>query len=313
MMRNNRFKASVKELDSGIDKASSNIAKLQKMDGHLKKKIYQNENTKVEISVKTKRPQNSRENDWSSILSDSNASEHKIVKKPTPSKKRFVQGTTASKAKTKSGKDTVDQASKLKASKIQALASDPEVGGRFSNRTLQTFLKEMRFAIKHKENSEQISEILDDLEHVATNLNMEEPSAPPSVTHFHGTNVKDLSKEQLLDLSLYKTESKKLKSDIEVLRRSVEKKEKKIQEMNNLLQAKDAELNRMKNAVDKLAENGKEMFKQNASLEEQIQLFQNDNLALKRELYQERLKTSKFEMNFKAMEAERSRLQKDIG
>ena len=84
-------------------------------------------------------------------------------------------------------------------------------------------------------------------------------------------------------------------------------------EMDTLLQAKDAELYQMKNAVDKLAENGNEMFKQNASLEEQIKLLQNDNLTLKRELYQERLKNSKFEMNFKTMEAERSRLQKDIG
>ena len=83
--------------------------------------------------------------------------------------------------------------------------------------------------------------------------------------------------------------------------------------MDTLLQAKDAELYQMKNAVDKLAENGNEMFKQNASLEEQIKLLQNDNLTLKRELYQERLKNSKFEMNFKTMEAERSRLQKDIG
>ena len=312
MMRNNRFKASVKELHSGIDKAQSNIGKLQKMDGHLHKKVFQNENTKVEVHVKTKRPQNSKENDWSSILSDSNASEHKIVKKPALSKKRFVQSTTASKAKTRSGKDTVDQASKSKASKIQPLASDPEVAGRFSNRTLQTFLKEMRLAIKHKENREQISEILNDLEHVATNLNLEEPY-PASVAHMHGSNVKDLSKEQLLDLSMYKTESKKLKSDIEVLRRNVEKKEKKIQEMDNILQAKDAELYQMKIAVDKLADNGNEMFKQNASLEEQIKLLQNDNLSLKRELYQERLKNSKFEMNFKAMEAERSRIQKDIG
>ena len=64
-----RWKSKVSELNSGIDKAHGHIEALKKMDKHLlhKKEIYSNPNTKVEVTVKTKR--SSKENqDWSTLL-----------------------------------------------------------------------------------------------------------------------------------------------------------------------------------------------------------------------------------------------------
>ena len=51
----------------------------------------------------------------------------------------------------------------------------------FPNRTLQIFLKEMRLALKNKESREQVSNILDDLEHIATNLGFEDQKS--ALTH----------------------------------------------------------------------------------------------------------------------------------
>ena len=61
-----RWKSSVKEVNDRTDRFDKNINKLIKADEVMKKKIYSNPNTKVELTVKTKRPNG----DWSSILSD---------------------------------------------------------------------------------------------------------------------------------------------------------------------------------------------------------------------------------------------------
>ena len=172
------WKSKVSELNSGIDKAHGNIEALKKMDKHLmrKKEIYSNPNTKVEVTVKTKR--SSKENqDWSTLLSDSN-DDQKVKKKSVPlNKKRFVQNTKASTAKSK----TVTSRDQIDSKPIKSAKNEYENQQIFPNRTLQIFLKEMRLALKNKESREQVSNILDDLEHIATNLGFEDQKS--ALTH----------------------------------------------------------------------------------------------------------------------------------
>ena len=61
-----KWKSSVKEVDSRINKAQGDINTLTKMDTHLKKKIYSNPTTQVDVVIKSKRNKNQ---DWSTMLS----------------------------------------------------------------------------------------------------------------------------------------------------------------------------------------------------------------------------------------------------
>ena len=64
-----KFKQSVKEISTGLDKAENCINKLNQADNHFKSKIFSDPNTKVDIIVKTRHPKRPSD-DWSSILSD---------------------------------------------------------------------------------------------------------------------------------------------------------------------------------------------------------------------------------------------------
>ena len=64
-----KFKRSVKEISTGLDKAENCINKLNQADNHFKSKIFSDPNTKVDIIVKTRHPKRPSD-DWSSILSD---------------------------------------------------------------------------------------------------------------------------------------------------------------------------------------------------------------------------------------------------
>lgn len=279
------WKASVKEVDSGINKVKKNLDNLIKID-NIRQEIYSNPNTKVEVLVKTRMP---KDKDWSSILSNE---ERAAQKRPKKAERRFAQPTKSSQIKAKRTDDTksVDE------------PDHKDQAHKFSNRTLQIFLKEMRLALKHEDTKGQVAKILDDLEYVAANLDFERRPLQPA-------------QDQLFDVSLYKAEAKKAKSDNEVLKRSLQRLETKTSELEGQVKAKDTKINELKKLISNLTSNNKEMIDlltSKANLEDHLQALEKANVRLQQDLTTEQRKYAFLESKSRSGETEINRLHKII-
>ena len=182
-----KWKSSVNEVNSRINKAHGNINALTKMDTHLKKEIYSNPTTKVDVVIRSKRGKNQ---DWSTMLSESNEVEEPNKKKktaPAVRQKRFAQDTKSSKVKSKGGaglakkdpsKEVTSRPKTNKTDVDHEKTNDLDV--KYPSRTLRIFLKEMRIAWENKEDRDQIPKILNDLEHIASKLDLDSRSGSAS-------------------------------------------------------------------------------------------------------------------------------------
>ncbi len=279
-----KWKSSVKEVNEGVDKVRNQLDSLIKMD-NLKKQIYANPNTKVEVLVKTKRPQE----DWSSILSEASETKPNLHRTKKPNAVRKKKKMTPPKAK--KNLDEVDHKNSVK--------SGGGAGHKFSKRTLQIFLKEMRLALKH-EDSSQLNKILEDLEYVAANLNQVE-AAPEAL--------------EALDVALYKTEAKKAASDCEVLRRNVVKLEAKVAILNSESEAKELKIKELKAIIGRLTSNSNEMLgvlTSKADLEDKLRLVEIASNKKSQEISAEKFKNGQLELKLKASEIEIEKLRKII-
>ena len=278
MAPGSRWKSSVNELSQGFDNVNKHIETLIKMDD-MKKTVYSNPNTQVSVIVKSKKPKN--QESWSSVLSEKQANS-----RPTALRKKATK--KAIKA------DEVD-------SKKEATAQHHK----FSSRTLQIFLKEMRLAMKHQNAKIQVEKILDDLEYVAANL--DDPEQP--------LNTDSKSQQPNYDLSLHKAELKKSKSDNEVLKRNVLILENKVHDLENQLKVNEKKVSQYKNYVSELSSNGNEMMsllRSKEDIDEKYASLEKSNLKLQKELSQERLKNSSLELKLKKVDFENSKLKKVV-
>ena len=219
------WKHQVRNLDNQLDNCRNEIDRLTigqgevGPNGTIRKEIYNNANTVVEVAIKTRRPSGGNDkkkkhptvatkarkvvhhrkspithsssemeetSKWSKLLSDSNNHTSLSEQKSKLESKRFLQGTKSSRNKVK----TMDESS----DEVDA------VHGRFQNRTLQVFLHEMRAAVETegKGSSEKIRKILDDLEYVAANLKQEKVEEETTKT---GTKKKESTLRRMLQLS----------------------------------------------------------------------------------------------------------------
>lgn len=264
-----KWKSSVNEVNTNVDRVRKHLDTLIKMEDR-KKQIYNNGNTKVEVLVKTKKPNQ----DWSSILSETDEKPKKVKKKTK-----------------KISHDTVD--STLPSSKNH----------RFSQRTLQIFLREMRLALKH-ENPGQLYKILDDLEYVAANLSEHE-----------NLNSSDKGNDKI-DVAFFKTEAKKAKEDCALLKRTVHKLEKKIEIAESEDRAKNQQIAELKNAISKLSSNSNEMLNvlsAKADIEDKQKSIERALNKTQQELSAERFKNSQLELKNKASQMEIEKLKSIIG
>ena len=162
------WKANVQQLDQRFDVVRERLDRLNSVEkADNKFKVYNNGNTMVEVSIKTKKP--GKADTWNSILSQDEA------EKP---KKKYTQATASSKAKSKA---------KSSPQKVAKTA--------FPLRTLQVFLQEMRSALKTEASSALTAhKILDDLDYVAANLNLgsDQFNRLKSEHEGHQAEVKDL-------------------------------------------------------------------------------------------------------------------------
>ena len=283
-----KFKSSVQELDQDLDKALHQVHSLIKMDG-IRKEIYSNANTKVDVVVKTKRPKES--DNWSSMLSDHSGVNKPRVRKQTRHKKTEPPGLAR-------------QRPKPATSKTAAAASTDEPDStrhahKFSQRTLQIFLKEMRLALKQ---GQDVNKIIDDLEFVALNLNPKE-------------NVPAVAAEQLYDVAFYKAEAKKAKSDVELLKRNMYKLEKQMTEMEAENKEKETKIATLKSIMTKLTSHNNQVLAtldSKADLNEKLKTTEMANNKAMQQLSAEKFKNSQLELRLKTADNEIARLQKMI-
>jgi len=160
----------------------------------------------------------------------------------------------------------------------------------------------MRIAWENKEDRDQIPKILNDLEHIASKLDLDSRSGSAA-----GGGSRN---DQLLDLSMYKTEAKKAKSDNDVLRRNVYKLEERTRNFGEQLKRKEAENTKLNSAVKKLTEINTKIFQDYKSLENHAKALEQDIGKIKREIFQERLKTSRLESDLKSSDASESLILK---
>ena len=129
-----------------------------------------------------------REIEWhlkKNSVGESNEVEEPNKKKKTATapvrQKRFAQDTKSSKVKSKgSGGMTKNEPSKeitggsrTKTNKTTFAEKNNDLDVRYPSRTLRIFLKEMRIAWENKEDRDQIPKILNDLEHIASKLDLD--------------------------------------------------------------------------------------------------------------------------------------------
>ena len=281
-----RWKSSVNELNEGFDNVRQHIDKLIAMD-NMKKTVYSNPTTNVEVVVKTKKPRN--DESWSSVLGQPKAS----------TSSRPLRKKTTKKANAAAIKDQVD--SKTKALEHQ----QPAVPHKFSSRTMQIFLKEMRLALKHQDGKNQIEKILDDLEFVAANLDPEPQNNEPNNTNY----------EAKYDLSQLKTELKKAKSDNDVLKRHVLKYENKVGEVESQLKSKDSKIAELNDAIAKFKSNGDQMLSllsSRADIDEKCEQLERTNTKLQKELSTLKFNYSSLDLKNRNLEFENSKLKKVV-
>ena len=291
MAPGSRWKSSVNDLNQGFDNVRRHIDTLTKMDD-MKKTVYSNPTTQVDIVVKSKKPKN--QESWSSILSSGN--QEKQASNSRPLRKKATK---------KAIKDQVDSKKQAPvAQQQQQLAASQH---KFSSRTLQIFLKEMRLALKQENAKIQVEKILDDLEYVAANLDPEQPLNSEG------------QRQPNYDLSLHKAELKKSKSDNEVLKRNVLILENKVHELEHQLKANVKKVSQYKTYVSELSSNGNEMLNllhskaaSKEDVDDKVASLEKSNFKLQKELSQERLKTSSLELKLKKVDFENSKLKKVI-
>ena len=295
-----RWKSSVKEVSERADKFSQNLKKIQEIQKiNQKQEIFNNGQTSIGITVKTKKPSSSKANNWSSILSENNdtsEAEH-FSRQKLPQKRKTKRDhsmpSNSKKLETKTSKthDEID-------AKLQNQENIPSGSHRFSQRTLQIFLKEMRLAIEHND-SKQLGQILGDLEFVASNL---EP----------GQQISSLADESKIDVAFHKTEAKKAKEDCALLRRSVYKLEQRNQELVSNLETKECKIKELTSAVKKLTDNGNKMMRTLTSMADIEEKFKISDRAMKKaqqDLAAERFKISQMELKKRASELEIGKLR----
>eukprot|EP00095_Tigriopus_kingsejongensis_P011310 maker-scaffold14_size734282-snap-gene-6.30 protein:Tk11310 transcript:maker-scaffold14_size734282-snap-gene-6.30-mRNA-1 annotation:"family transcriptional regulator" len=212
------WKHSVKTLDQRLDLCRTQASVIERMeakpDSTIRKEIFNNGNTMVEVAIRTKRASKAvpihtksrkvithrhptkpkaatshghpPKEKWSQLLSDSQDSS----KSPSiASLPHFSQDTKSSKSKLTKPRKSVDEGD--------------AIHGRFQSRTLQVFLNEMRAAINGQNDVKNVNKILDDLEYVALNIKPGKPpkSSPalpaqdvPKLPSPSGENLEDLLK-----------------------------------------------------------------------------------------------------------------------
>jgi len=306
-----QWKSSVNEVKNKTDRLSKQIDKLAEVDNRFKKTMFANPNTKVTLEVKTRKPDT---NNWSSMLSDNTADEHHappqrkvshnlkkktLTKKPALSSKHSKTSTTAKKTPMPS-RDEPD----VKLGSQVAVASQH----RFSERTLQIFLKEMRLALKD-DNHNELYKIIDDLEYVAANLN---GSAP-------GNRV---NPEHLLDIAFYKTtaqksneNAKKAKDDCKVLERNVYKLEKKVEILEETDKSKDLKIKELKSVITRLSNNSNDMLgtlQAKADIDDKLKNLEKKLNLTQQQLSAEKFKNSQLDLKSKSANLEINKLRKSI-
>ena len=109
---------------------------------------------------------------------------------------------------------------------------------------------------------------------------------------------------------MYKTEAKKAKSDNDILQRKIYKLEDKTRSFEEQLKRKETENIQLKNGVEKLAETNSKVIQEYKTLENHAKALEQDIGKIKREIFQERLKTSRLESDLKSSDASESLILK---
>jgi len=299
---------SVKRVNTGIGGKNENLNEYVQAENLIKKQtIYSNPNTKVNVTVKTKRSKHPS-GDWSSILSDISDMHHPTYKKPMKKKplpKKMATSknlhSTAMKNKIPS-KDEPDTTLKNQV--------DTYTQHKFTDRTLQIFLKEMRLAMKH-ENSDELSKILSDLEHIAANLNGPDERA-----------VSSRNPEALIDVAFHKAEAKKAKEEAKnakddclVLKRNYLKLEEKVKSLEKVIKPKDLEIKELNSVINRLKKNGNDMLgtlTSKVDIEDKLKTMERTLNATQQELAAEKFKNQQMDLKCKSAEFEINKLRKIV-
>ena len=109
---------------------------------------------------------------------------------------------------------------------------------------------------------------------------------------------------------MYKTEAKKAKSDNDVLQRKIYKLEDKTRSFEEQLKRKESENIQLKSGVEKLAQTNTKILQGYESLENHAKALEQNAGKLQREIFQERLKTSRLESDLKSSDASESLILK---
>ena len=109
---------------------------------------------------------------------------------------------------------------------------------------------------------------------------------------------------------MYKTEAKKAKSDNDILQRKIYKLEDKTRTFEEQLKRKETENIQLKNGVEKLAETNSKIIQEYKTLENHVKALEQNAGKLQREIFQERLKTSRLESDLKSSDASESLILK---
>ena len=109
---------------------------------------------------------------------------------------------------------------------------------------------------------------------------------------------------------MYKTEAKKAKSDNDILQRKIYKLEDKTRSIEEQLKRKETENIQLKNGVEKLAETNSKIIHEYKTLENHAKALEQNAGKLQREIFQERLKTSRLESDLKSSDASESLILK---
>jgi len=283
-----------------MGRVNENFNEHVRVDNRMKQQIYSDPNTRVNVTVKTKRSKHPSE-DWSSILSDNTDQHHAPHKKLPLKKKPLPKKTVTSKnlhstaiKKTMPAKDEPDATLKNQSTSSQH---------KFENRTLKIFLKEMRLAVKD-ENSTELYKILDDLEYVAANLNGSDERV-----------VTTVKPKDLVDVALYKTEAKKAKDDCLVLKRNYLKLEKKVESLEGMIKSKDLEIKELNSVINPLKRNGNDMLRTlsaKANIEDKVKTMEKKLNVTQQQLAAEKFNNQQMELKCKSAEFEINRLRKMI-
>jgi hypothetical protein len=165
------WKHTVQQVDKDIERCRKQVAELQRDEEVFQGQVFQNANTVVEVSIKTKKDKKTKSKHHEAVLSAQRGL------KKVPKKHNSMPPTSWNKLLSNHQNESIDVPDKVG---TKPKVTKTETNNVFKNRTLKVYLNEMKTALQgDKIDNKKAQAILEDIEFVCSNLNSDDTPFKP--------------------------------------------------------------------------------------------------------------------------------------